>query len=95
MNSAKVSDCKFQTFLFLTCFPNVQFMPNTGDEVLVTGAGDFQVCVHSVPRRDTIQTFKCHTMRVKRLATSPDAPHLIWSASEDGTIRFVTVVPWL
>ncbi|XP_028409491.1 WD and tetratricopeptide repeats protein 1-like [Dendronephthya gigantea] len=66
---------------------SVKFMPNTGDEVLVTGAGDFHVCVHSVPQHDTIQTFKCHTMRVKRLASSPDAPHLIWSASEDGTIR--------
>ena len=65
----------------------LKFMPSTGDQVLVTGAGDFQVRVHSVPQKDTIQTFKCHATRVKRLATSSDVPHLVWSASEDGTIR--------
>lgn len=66
---------------------SVKFMPNTGDHVLATGAADAQIRVHSVPANETIQIFRCHAVRVKRLATSPETPHLIWSASEDGTVR--------
>lgn len=28
----------------------------------------------------------CHTARVKRVATDPNVPHLLWSAGEDGVI---------
>lgn len=66
---------------------SVKFMPNSGDHVLATGAADSQVRVHSVTSKDPIQVFFCHDTRVKRLATSQDCSHIIWSASEDGTVR--------
>jgi WD and tetratricopeptide repeat-containing protein 1 len=55
-----------------------------------------QVRVHRV-RRSSVSArgsfseqcalFRCHTRRVKKLAVEDGNPHVIWSASEDGTLR--------
>jgi len=73
-----------------------KFMPETGDDVVVSGAGDAEVRVHRV-RRSSVSArgsfseqcalFRCHTRRVKKLAVEDGNPHVIWSASEDGTLR--------
>ncbi|KAH9546562.1 hypothetical protein CY35_12G103000 [Sphagnum magellanicum] len=73
-----------------------KFMPETGDDVVVSGAGDAEVRVHRV-RRSSVSArgsfseqcalFRCHTRRVKKLAVEEGNPHVIWSASEDGTLR--------
>lgn len=66
---------------------SVKFLPLCNDNVLVTGAGDFQVHVHDVSIKETTQICTCATGRVKRLATAPQLPYLFWSASEDGAVR--------
>lgn len=62
-------------------------MPDTHDSLIVTGAADYMINIHDVKLSETISVCSCHTGRVKRLAVSPDSPHLFWSSSEDGTIR--------
>ncbi|KAL3690571.1 hypothetical protein R1sor_016880 [Riccia sorocarpa] len=75
-----------------------KFMPETGDDVVVSGAGDAEVRVHRVSRlggrkgertssSEQIAIFRCHSKRVKKLAVEDGNPHVIWSASEDGTLR--------
>ncbi|KAG6541712.1 hypothetical protein Mapa_016977 [Marchantia paleacea] len=75
-----------------------KFMPETGDDVVVSGAGDAEVRVHRVSRlaggkggrkssSDQTAVFRCHSKRVKKLAVEDGNPHVIWSASEDGTLR--------
>ncbi|CAM6082961.1 unnamed protein product [Calypogeia fissa] len=74
-----------------------KFMPETGDDVVVSGAGDAEVRVHRVSRsaaaRGRISSseqtalFRCHAKRVKKLAVEDGNPHIVWSASEDGTLR--------
>lgn len=63
-------------------------MPKTNDSLLVTGAGDYMINVHDVNLHETVNVCSCHTSRVKRLAVCPDSPHMYWSASEDGTVRY-------
>lgn len=68
----------------------VKFVPETCDDVVVSGAGDFEVRVHRLSRSgggSTPPHFRCHTRRVKKLAVEDGNPHVIWSASEDGTLR--------
>lgn len=64
-------------------------MPQSDDNVIVTGAADCKIRVHDVKQHEILHVFSCHAGRVKRLATVPDQPHLFWSASEDGTIMLV------
>ncbi|BBM97154.1 WD and tetratricopeptide repeats protein 1 [Marchantia polymorpha subsp. ruderalis] len=75
-----------------------KFMPETGDDLVVSGAGDSEVRVHRVSRlaggkggrkssSDQTAVFRCHSKRVKKLAVEDGNPHVIWSASEDGTLR--------
>lgn len=71
-----------------------KFMPETGDDVVVSGAGDAEVRVHrvsmssaSVSLPHKMGLFRCHTRRVKKLAVEDGNPHVVWSASEDGTLR--------
>lgn len=73
-----------------------KFMPETGDDVVVSGAGDAEVRVHRVSRSsgsprgsylEQTALFRCHTKRVKKLAVEDGNPHVVWSASEDGTLR--------
>lgn len=67
---------------------SVKFMP--GNEALVaTGAADHAVYVFDInasPEIGPCWKCNCHTGRVKRLATAPDAPFLLWSAGEDGNV---------
>jgi len=62
-------------------------MPKSNNQVVVTGAGDYMINVHDIPLSSTTMVCSCHSNRVKRLATVPDCPNMVWSASEDGTIR--------
>ncbi|KAG0567303.1 hypothetical protein KC19_7G125100 [Ceratodon purpureus] len=73
-----------------------KFMPETGDDIIVSGAGDAEVRVHRVSRSsgsprgsylEQTALFRCHTRRVKKLAVEDGNPHVVWSASEDGTLR--------
>lgn len=66
---------------------SVKFLPRIGDRIIATAAADAKVQIHTVETKETTQVYKCHIGRVKRLATAPDTPYMLWSASEDGTIR--------
>lgn len=72
---------QFTFFFFL------QFLPHSGDRILVTGAADTKVHVHDLTVKETIHMFSDHTNRVKRIATAPMWPNTFWSAAEDGIIR--------
>ncbi|MCO5581572.1 hypothetical protein L7F22_035460 [Adiantum nelumboides] len=68
----------------------VKFVPETCDDVVVSGAGDAEVRVHRISRSNggsSPPIFRCHRRRVKKLAVEDGNPHVIWSASEDGTLR--------
>lgn len=65
----------------------MQFLPHSGDRILVTGAADTKVHVHDLTVKETIHMFSDHTNRVKRIATAPMWPNTFWSAAEDGIIR--------
>lgn len=66
---------------------SVKFLPQIGARIIATAAADAKVQIHTVETQETSQVYKCHIGRVKRLATAPDTPYMLWSASEDGTIR--------
>ena len=76
----------------LCVFYFFQFLPQTGDRIIATAAADAKVQIHTVETKETSQAYKCHIGRVKRLATAPDTPYMLWSASEDGTIRYACYV---
>ena len=65
---------------------SVKFMPQSGNSRVVSGAADHKIQLHDMETDKTIQTFKKHIYRVKRLEVTPDCPNIIWSASEDGTV---------
>ncbi|KAL2927424.1 WD and tetratricopeptide repeats protein 1 [Bienertia sinuspersici] len=72
-----------------------KFMPETSDEIVASGAGDAEVRLFnisslsegSVEDVTPYAHFHCHTRRVKKLAVEVGNPNVIWSASEDGTLR--------
>lgn len=70
-----------------TCTHTWQFVPGSGDRQLLTGAEDREVRLHDITASETTQVWSCSHGRVKRIATSPQQPHLYWSAAEDGCIR--------
>ncbi|XP_058129120.1 WD and tetratricopeptide repeats protein 1-like [Anopheles ziemanni] len=67
---------------------SVKFLPQRGNSVLATCAGDCKTFVFDINRQTENPTRRCvcHLHRVKRLATSPRNPHLFWSAAEDGLV---------
>ena len=65
---------------------SVKFMPQSGNSRVVSGAADHKIQLHDMETGKTIQTFKKHIYRVKRLEVTPECPNIIWSASEDGTV---------
>lgn len=70
---------------------SVKFLPClTNDAFIASGAADGNIYLFDMNRGLDITTpiwqCKCHTQRVKRLATSTDAPNMLWSAGEDGRI---------
>ncbi|XP_057974585.1 protein ALTERED SEED GERMINATION 2 isoform X2 [Malania oleifera] len=74
-----------------------KFVPETSDELVVSGAGDAEVRLFNLsrssgrgPEENAIapsSLFQCHTRRVKKLAVEAGNPNVVWSASEDGTLR--------
>ncbi|KAI0495878.1 hypothetical protein KFK09_022185 [Dendrobium nobile] len=77
-----------------------KFVPETCDELLVSGAGDAEVRLFNVSHAKWVRGksgnvstlepsafFQCHSRRVKKLAVEVGNPHILWSASEDGTLR--------
>ncbi|GAA0158460.1 ubiquitin-protein ligase [Lithospermum erythrorhizon] len=74
-----------------------KFVPETSDEVLVSAAGDAEVRLFHLSRLSEralednaispSAVFRCHTRRVKKLAVEVGNPNVVWSASEDGTLR--------
>ncbi|XP_057368390.1 WD and tetratricopeptide repeats protein 1-like [Daphnia carinata] len=72
---------------------SVKFMPQTKDGLVASAAGDGRVKIHWVEHASAINSTpqtslqcNCHVGRVKRLATAPDVPYLLWSGAEDGTV---------
>ncbi|KAA8528339.1 hypothetical protein F0562_035694 [Nyssa sinensis] len=74
-----------------------KFVPETSDELVVSGAGDAEVRLFNLsclrgrgPEENAISPsglFQCHSRRVKKLAVEVGNPNVVWSASEDGTLR--------
>ncbi|KAM7253282.1 hypothetical protein ACFE04_008850 [Oxalis oulophora] len=74
-----------------------KFVPETNDELVVSGAGDAEVRLFNLSRLsgsgvdDGLITptahYMCHSRRVKKLAVEAGNPNVVWSASEDGTLR--------
>ncbi|TYJ35424.1 hypothetical protein E1A91_A05G235800v1 [Gossypium mustelinum] len=74
-----------------------KFIPETSDELVASGAGDAEVRLFNLSRlngrgfNDGAITpsalYQCHTRRVKKLAVEVGNPNMVWSASEDGTLR--------
>ncbi|CAK8568218.1 unnamed protein product [Lathyrus sativus] len=74
-----------------------KFIPETSDELVVSGAGDAEVRLFNRSRLNgnglddvaivPSALYQCHTRRVKKLAVENGNPNVVWSASEDGTLR--------
>ncbi|KAL3830395.1 hypothetical protein ACJIZ3_019197 [Penstemon smallii] len=74
-----------------------KFIPETSDELVVSAAGDAEVRLFNLSRSrgrgldessiNPSALFQCHTRRVKKLAVEVGNPNVVWSASEDGTLR--------
>ncbi|XP_024171189.1 protein ALTERED SEED GERMINATION 2 isoform X2 [Rosa chinensis] len=74
-----------------------KFVPETSDELVVSGAGDAEVRLFNLsqlsgrgPEDNAVPPsalYQCHTRRVKKLAVEVGNPNVVWSASEDGTLR--------
>lgn len=74
-----------------------KFIPETGDELVASGAGDAEVRLFNLSRLNGGRSdnniispsalYQCHTRRVKKLAVEVGNPNVVWSASEDGTLR--------
>ncbi|XP_012067963.1 WD and tetratricopeptide repeats protein 1 isoform X2 [Jatropha curcas] len=74
-----------------------KFIPETSDELVVSGAGDAEVRLFNLSRLSgrgpddsaiaPSAVYQCHTRRVKKLAVEVGNPNVVWSASEDGTLR--------
>ncbi|XP_022735577.1 WD and tetratricopeptide repeats protein 1-like isoform X3 [Durio zibethinus] len=74
-----------------------KFIPETSDELVVSGAGDAEVRLFNLSHLNgrglndgaisPSALYQCHTRRVKKLAVEVGNPNVVWSASEDGTLR--------
>ncbi|KQK23224.1 hypothetical protein BRADI_1g72086v3 [Brachypodium distachyon] len=74
-----------------------KFVPETSDDVVVSGAADAEVRVFNLSRlsgrrsreisMEPAAVYQCHSRRVKKLAVEVGNPNVVWSASEDGTLR--------
>ncbi|KAK2445509.1 Transducin/WD40 repeat superfamily protein [Trifolium repens] len=74
-----------------------KFIPETSDDLVASGAGDAEVRLFNRSRISgnglndipivPSALYQCHTRRVKKLAVETGNPNVVWSASEDGTLR--------
>ncbi|CAN1185439.1 Protein ALTERED SEED GERMINATION 2 [Linum perenne] len=70
---------------------------NSNGSLLISGSDDTRVRLFNLSRlggrgpEDTgivpSALYQCHTRRVKKLAVEVGNPNVVWSASEDGTLR--------
>lgn len=67
---------------------SVKFMPKSNGGTIVSGAADSKIFMFDLEKGEAAPTWtcRCHSGRVKRLATAPDLPYVFWSASEDGDV---------
>ena len=63
------------------------WLPGSDENLVASGAGDCRVCVLSPESGALLKNVTGHQGRVKRLATAPDSPGIVWSGAEDGTVR--------
>ena len=83
-----------------TCFESghssnifcTKFMPGTSDTVIASCARDGEIRLHTLAEgRDTLanpsRVISCHQDSVNKLATSAYCPFLLWSVSDDRTVR--------
>ncbi|CRH03869.1 hypothetical protein PRELSG_1322700 [Plasmodium relictum] len=69
-------------------FYNIFGVAFIDNDYVVTGSMDRQVRVHNIQNSSYKDIHKCHSDRVKHLATIPKHNKFIyWSCSEDGTVR--------
>lgn len=80
-----IKACSLQLLFHIKHFV-LQFLPNSSDSILVTGAADCKIRVHDLNVGETTHVFANHAGRVKRCAVAPNVPFMFWSAAEDGTI---------
>ena len=73
-------------FVIIKIVCHFQFLPNSDDSILVSGAADSNIRVHDLNTKETTNVFTCHVSRVKRLATAPNLTCMFWSAAEDGCV---------
>ena len=66
---------------------SVVWLPGDDRGLLASGAGDCRICLLDANSSAVLRSVAGHTARVKRLAVAGDSPGLIWSGSEDGTVR--------
>jgi WD40 repeat protein len=76
----------FMHNVVLICCFQVRFMPCTNDRLLASGAMDRTVRVNSLDG-GTERLFAIHENRVKTIDVERRNPNLIFSASEDGTVK--------
>lgn len=62
-------------------------MPSSNNSLVASGAADACLKIHDINTMKTVQSFQCHSKRIKRLAVSGNSPSIVWTASEDGTVR--------
>lgn len=72
----------------------VAFLPHSNNSLIASCAGDCQVQLYSAHQLSSsggsdamVRNWGCHVGRVKSLAVEPNTPSLIWTASEDATVR--------
>uniref|UniRef100_A0A2S2QA93 WD and tetratricopeptide repeats protein 1 n=1 Tax=Sipha flava TaxID=143950 RepID=A0A2S2QA93_9HEMI len=65
----------------------VKFLPNCNDDVVATGAADWNSHTYNLTTGKRLSICTCAEGRVKRIAVANDTPSVFWSASEDGIIR--------
>jgi len=63
------------------------WVPGFEESLVASGAGDCMVCVASLETGLSVASVVGHQGRVKRLATAGDSPGIVWSGSEDGTVK--------
>ena len=65
-------------------------MPESNDNLIVTGAGDYQVQLHDLTRHKddcgSVRIYQGHFGRVKRIEVARDEPNVLWSGGEDGLV---------
>lgn len=70
-------------------------MPSCNDDVVATGAGDWNSHTYNVTTGKRLSACSCALGRVKRIAVANDVPNVYWSAAEDGCIRYVYLTKYL